>query len=164
MGGFSATAAYVLNPTEVSGADGGLVMLNFASGPVAARFQVAANNSSNTGRPSGYGLAASYDLGVAKVFATAMNGKAAVGTTTTVVDRSGSSLSVQVPLGAVTLRGGVMNHSNDTTANVLDRRSFGADYALSKRTTLIADFTMQKQAVSASNKVNTYFVGVAHTF
>jgi hypothetical protein len=164
MGGFSATAAYTINPTVEAGADGGLVMLNFASGPVAARFQVAANNSSNAGRPSGYGLAASYDLGVAKVFATAMNGKAAVGTTATIIDRSGSSLSVQVPLGAVTLRGGVLNHSNDTTANVLDRRSFGADYALSKRTTIGADIFKNEGVTAGQANGNGFTVRARHTF
>jgi len=165
MSGFSATAVYAANPTVTAGADGSLLMMNYAAGPLALRAQIARPNSATIARPEGYGLAASYDFGIAKIFATSHTGQAmATATSTTTVDRSGFHISGQVPLGAVTLRAGVMNQSKDTTANFLDRRSAGVDYSLSKRTTLIADFTQQKQAVAATNKVNTYFVGVAHTF
>lgn len=165
VSGFSATAVYAANPTVTNGADGSLLMLNYAAGPLALRAQIARPNSATIARPEGYGLAASYDFGFAKIFATSFTGQAmATATSTTTVDRSGFQISGQVPLGAVTLRAGVMNQSKDTTANFLDRRAAGVDYTLSKRTTLIADFAQQKQAVSATNKVNTYFVGVAHTF
>jgi predicted porin len=165
VSGFTATAAYAVNPTTLVGADGSLLMVNYAAGPLAVRAQIARPNSATAARPDGYGLAASYDFGVAKIFATSFTGQAmATATSTSTVDRSGFHVSGQVPLGALTLRAGVMNQSKDTTANFLDRRSAGVDYALSKRTTLIADFVQQKQAATAANKVNTYFMGVAHTF
>jgi len=165
LNGFSASAAYAANPTVLDGGDGSLLMVNYANGPLALRAQIVRPNSATVARPEGYGFAGSYDFGVAKIFATSHSGKAmATATSTSTVDRSGFHVSASIPVGAATLRVGAMNQAKDTTANFLDRRAAGVDYSLSKRTTLIADFAQQKQAVTGANRVNTYFLGVAHTF
>ena len=122
-------------------------------------------------------LGASYDLGVAKVFFNTYQQSA--GRTLTSgnadmvrFDESGNSLSIAVPVGAVTLKAGMINRGKNTAtaetsatnAGAIDRVAFGVDYALSKRTTLIADFSAGKQAVTGLNKANAFHFGAMHTF
>ena len=65
---------------------------------------------------------------------------------------------------AATLRFGMVDRKNDTNNTIIDRTSFGVDYALSKRTTLVAEFGTSKQAVSGTNKETDSFIGVNHSF
>ena len=134
---------------------------NYAKGPLAV--QVARTDAvrvtAGAAKVTTTALSASYDFGVARVFANQFNTKTA-GSATKV---SGTSLSVAAPMGKATLRAGVRNDKN-AAATAFDRTSFGVDYALSKRTTLIAEMAKDKQANTGANKRTNSFIGVAHTF
>jgi len=124
-------------------------------------------------------LAVSYDLGVAKVFFNQSDVRAGGLTTaataagyftsgtaagTLVSARKETSLSATVPMGAATLRAGFVNRKGDTNVSIVDRSTVGVDYALSKRTTLIAEFGQDKQAVTGANRATNSFVGINHSF
>jgi hypothetical protein len=78
--------------------------------------------------------------------------------------RKGFSLSVAVPVGAATLKAGMINNKGDSNVTIIDRATVGVDYALSKRTTLVAEFGQDKQAVTGLNRTTNSFVGVNHSF
>ena len=140
-------------------------------------------------------LGASYDLGVAKIFFnyydqtagnTNSNSTSAAwtawtaststlgnittannaGNTTALVDDTGTSLSISVPMGAATLRAGIIDRTGTgqaATAN-FDRTAVGVDYALSKRTMLTAEFATDKLSQTGLSKRTNYFVGASHSF
>lgn len=180
--GLTVAAAIDLDgSTNAAGRDGWGLKLNYAAGPLAAQASYTTAVRVDGKTPvTVFGLAASYDFGVAKVFynqtdsragnnATAITttGYLASGTAAgagTIAAHSGNSLSVTVPLGAATLRAGMVNRKGDTNATIIDRSALGVDYALSKRTTLVAEFGQDKQAVTGANRATNSFVGVNHTF
>ncbi len=106
-------------------------------------------------------LGASYDLGMAMLFAATFR-RSTDAPISTNLEAAGYTLSIAVPVGAATLKAGLMNNSKENA--YVDRTSYGVDYALSKRTTLVAEFARDKQALTGANATNNYFVGVAHTF
>jgi len=116
-----------------------------------------------TGKVTVDTIAANYDLGMAKVSASYFRRTAdAPLSTPTTPDASGYSVGLAVPVGAATFKAGVMNNSK--TDLLLDRTSYGVDYALSKRTTLIAEYARDKRALSGDSATNNYYVGVYHSF
>ncbi len=181
--GLTVAAAVDLDgSTNAAGRDGWGLKVNYAAGPIGAQlsYTTAVRASSSATPVTVLGLAASYDFGVAKVFynqtdsragnnATAITttGYLASGTAAgagTLAAHSGNSLSVTVPMGAATLRAGMVNRKGDTNATIIDRSAVGVDYALSKRTTLVAEFGQDKQAVTGANRATNTFVGVNHAF
>lgn len=178
--GFTVSLGYTARPdSTIAGTRNGFgVRANYAAGPLSVQVTTgksATGAAGDAARVNSLGL--NYDLGVAKIFfnaysldagQTLSSANAAIAR----LDEKGNSLSVAVPMGALTLKAGLINRSKNsaTTAaassnpGAIDRVAFGADYALSKRTSLTADFAQQKQAVTGANKANTYFIGVNHTF
>ena len=174
------------------GKDGWGVKFNYAAGPIGAQlsYTIAPKVTSSMTPVKVTGLAASYDFGVVKVFynqtdsragnnsvAPTANGYLAANLTTdaytyvggtagsgTINAHKGNSLSVSVPMGAATLKAGFVNRKGDTNVSIVDRSTVGVDYALSKRTTLIAEFGQDKQAVTGANRSTNSFVGVLHSF
>ncbi len=182
LSGLTVSAALDLDTsTGGVGQNGWGLKFNYATGPIGAQLSytlapviVAGDTASKA-----TGLAVSYDFGIAKVFynqtnvtagttGTAAGSSATLDTNpvqTTNVARSGASLSVSVPMGAATLRAGYMNNKGDaSTSTVVDRATVGVDYALSKRTSLVAEFAQNKQAVTGANRSNASFIGVNHSF
>ncbi len=183
ISGLTVSAAVDLDTsTGGVGKDGWGLKANYAAGPLAAQmsYTTAAKTTAAMTPVTVLGLAASYDLGVAKVFynqtdSRAGNNSAAVTTAAylaantgagagTINAHKGSSLSVTVPMGAATLKAGFVNRKGDSNATIIDRSMVGVDYALSKRTSLIAEFGQDKQAVTGADRATNSFVGVLHSF
>ena len=128
--------------------DGSQLLISYAAGPISATF---VDEELTSGvQYSAFG--ASYDLGVAKVMMISGTTKSAAG----VKSEDGMSFSVAVPMGAATLKAGMI----DNKLSSADKTSFGLDYALSKRTTLEADFYKVKGAAAGQ----TTWIGVRHSF
>ncbi len=115
-----------------------------------------------TGKISVDTVAANYDFGVARVSAAFFRREAAAPVLPTAPKANGYSMGVAIPLGAATVKAGIMNNSKTDT--LLDRQAIGVDYALSKRTTLIAEYARDKRALSGDHTSNNAFVGMSHTF
>ncbi len=175
ISGFTAAAAYDLDTSSGSvGKNGWGLKFNYAQGPLGAQvsYTLAPVIAAGDTASKATGIALSYDFGIAKVFYNQTNvtaGKTGAaggaGTQTTNLARSGNSLSASVPMGAATLRVGYMNNKGDaSTATVVDRASIGVDYALSKRTVLVAEAAQNKQAVSGASRTTASFVGLTHSF
>jgi len=177
--GLTATLAYQPN-AFATGTAGTGVKVNYAAGPMALQFSTStAAQGGITGVEAKVdSIAATYDLGVAKIFfnyydqragATISNSTNAnyTGNTTALLDDTGTSLSVAIPMGAATLRAGIIDRSPGTgtlPAALLDRTSIGVDYALSKRTMLTAEFATDKHPTTGADKRTNYFVGASHSF
>jgi predicted porin len=111
-------------------------------------------------------IGANYNLG----FITVRGGfwTETVGTT---VDTAGYQLGASYPMGAVTLHASIANSNDKTTANV-DKKimGLGADYALSKRSTVYGRYENRDANSnsgadsSAAGSTKTMHVGVRHTF
>jgi len=160
--------------------NGSGIKVNYVNGPlslVAFRTSSATASTTDLEAAKVSSVGAMYDFGMAKVFWNAYSQSAGQSLTSanaiaTRVDETGNSLSVQVPVGAATLKAGFINRGKNTgtaatssaTPGAFDKSSVGVDYALSKRTTLIADYATSKQAVAGTFKSTNYFVGVQHTF
>jgi hypothetical protein len=130
--------------------NGSQVMVSYANGPLSATLM---SETVTTGKEySGFG--ASYDLGVAKVMFISATDKLAGAKTA-----DGQSLSVTVPMGAITLKAGMMN---DKLAVNRDKTSIGVDYALSKRTVLELNTYKTKNEATVTGQ-NTW-MGVRHSF
>lgn len=161
VGGFSARYQ-----TSVSTRANERTVLNlaYANGPLAVQFlqskssaNVAADGGSAITDVAGKGtsIGASYDLGVAKLAVFNAKTESAAGATT--ADVTGYTASV--PMGAVTLLAGfAKNKSAAATADT--KMGLGANYALSKRTTIGAD-VFKQDGVGASTG---FVTRVRHTF
>ncbi len=146
-----------------AGADGNSshFLVTYANGPIAATFvketvnglQPAAG-SAVAGGVEITGVAASYDLGVAKLMMITGNQKNA---TSGAELAKGTSISAAIPMGALT---GKVGFLNDQMAADADKTVFGVDYALSKRTVVSADFFKTKSSATGQNT----WIGVRHSF
>jgi predicted porin len=157
------TAGY---QTSISARSNERSVLNvgYAQGPVAVNF-VRAENTANVRAPGGaaptdakatqQSIAGSYDLGAAKLsLVNTVAKNAAKVKTANVV-----SLGVSVPMGAVTLLAGY-NKDREAASNADTKIAFGANYALSKRTTVGADL-FKAEAPGAGTG---YVARIRHTF
>ncbi len=176
----TATAAgTALAPANKAAKNSTHFLVTYANGPIAAAYVNETVYGRATSLPSGESFtntaaaialgnalinegakissfAVSYDLGVAKLF---LNNGTQKNATTNVTFAKGTSVSATVPFGAVTAKVGMLN---DQTALNRDKTSFGVDYALSKRTTMSADFFKTKNNVAALGQQT--WVGVRHSF
>jgi len=183
IGGLTAAAALDFDvSTGGVGKDGWGLKFNYAAGPLAAQMSyTTASKTTATMTPIKVtGLAASYDFGIAKVFYNQTDSRAGNNSTTptsagylptsatagtgSVSAHKGNSLSVSIPMGAASLKAGFVNRKGDTNATIVDRATVGVDYALSKRTSLVAEFGQDKQAVTGADRAMNSFVGLTHSF
>ena len=117
-------------------------------------------------------IGASYNLGVAKVGFTYLDGdNGGTGTSTQNSSYKANNLSVTVPFGALVpfVSMGNAKTTNDTTSVVSENykmSQFGARYSLSKRTTayVMVGTTKNSAAGAAWTKDSKSVVGVAHSF
>lgn len=175
----------------------------YANGPLylGAAYDSRKSGTSTTAetKTTGYTLGGSYDFGVVKPFANYTHIKTqltagslsytfgglagltlSTGATTGEITEKGYSVGVKVPMGAVTLLASYARAKvNNTIATVaVDTKAtgyqLGAQYALSKRTMLEANYgrqTVKGNSVSTGalvtgndNKVSALNVGVRHSF
>jgi predicted porin len=133
---------------------------DYAAGPIAAKIDYSSWKN-NAVADSRYRIAGSYDLGVVKLGAGYQDMKkvAAVGGH----DKE-AILGVSAPLGPVTV--GAVYVRNDDAGVKNTGYSFGASYALSKRTSVIANYTSWEQlgAVTAGDKSKKTWIVLDHTF
>lgn len=127
--------------------------LSYAQGPIAAQF-LQSKNSLNVAaegalgaaitaptdvKGEGTSIAASYDLGVAKL--SAFNAKTKNAANATTADITG--FTAAVPMGAITVLAGFAKNK-ELAANADTKIGLGVNYALSKRTTVGADVFKQE--------------------
>jgi predicted porin len=110
-------------------------------------------------------IGATYDLGVAKLFANQINYK----NKSTNAKSAETNLGVSAPMGAVTLMAGVGMDNDKSAAGAKSKATdymLGANYSLSKRTNAYARYDVdQTPAVSGTKAKKTALnVGVRHTF
>ncbi|MDB5884172.1 MAG: porin, Gram-negative type [Polaromonas sp.] len=169
ISGFSAAASYSLGENKTATQSAGKIAsfnVQYANGPLAAALAYQTEKdggaSLNTTTTKFTQLNASYDLGAAKLLAAYGNVKDAG-------NRAKEfQVGVDVPLGAVTLSGGVAR-SKITLAGGGEVKSTGvglaAKYDLSKRTFLYTGLQMAKNESGATDvKTDTFAVGVQHKF
>jgi hypothetical protein len=143
--------------------------INYANGPLSLMFLDIKGSGNTAGNgaggaaiaaitdtnASGQAIGGSYNFGVARLSVVNVVTKAAGGVTSNDV----TSIGATVPMGAYTILAG-FNKDSKAAANADTKMAIGANYALSKRTTLGADLFKQ-EAVGASTG---FVVRVAHTF
>ncbi len=110
-------------------------------------------------------IAATYDLGVVKLFANNINSK----DKTTSVKTTEMNLGVSMPMGAVTLLAGFGTDNVKAPGAAKTKGTdytLGADYSLSKRTNLYARYMQDQTAVATGTKPKTtgFYAGVRHSF
>ena len=127
-------------------------LVNYANGPFAATALVEETTKAYSGAQKFTGFGASYDFGVAKVMAIKGTDKNLAGTK--VAD--GFSVSATAPVAGFLLKAGYLN---DQMAANKDKKSFGVEYALSKRTILEANTYKVK-----GDAGQTYWLGAKHSF
>ena len=136
-------------------------LLNYGNGPFAASYVQEVTRQAAHAK----GIGASYDFGVAKVFATKYQDKNSYGQQT--VDRW--TISAQAPIGPFVARVGYLRDSMSTAertaagianpATRRDKNSLALDYALSKRTTVEAQTYKTK-----GDKERSLYLGLKHTY
>ena len=170
FGGFSAAAMYSLGENKTATASAGKIAsfnVQYAGGPFAAAlaYQTEKQGGATAQFPNTIKftqLNSSYDFGVAKLLAAYGNVKDGG-------DRAREyQIGVDVPLGAVTVSGGVAR-SKVSFGGGGEIRSTGvglaAKYDLSKRTFLYTGLQMAKNELAGAEvKTDTFAVGVQHKF
>ena len=168
FGGFSAAAMYSLGENKTATASAGKIAsfnVQYAGGPFAAALAYQtekANGLAATNTTKFTQLNSSYDFGVAKLLAAYGNVKDGG-------DRAREyQIGVDVPLGAVTVSGGVARSKVSLGGGGEVRRTgvgLAAKYDLSKRTFLYTGLQMAKNELAGAQvKTDTYAVGVQHKF
>ena len=168
--GFSAAAMYSFGENKTTTASAGKIAsfnVQYAGGPVAAALAYQTEKeggaSLNTDTTKFTQLNGSYDFGPAKLLA-------AYGHVKDASDNKAKEfqIGVDVPLGAVTVSGGVAR-SKVTLGAGGEVKSTGvglaAKYDLSKRTFLYTGLQLAKNEIAGSEvKTDTFAVGVQHKF
>ena len=135
--------------------------ITYANGPIMAQFLQTNSGSgqnsvaANDVKGQGTSIGASYNFGVARL--SIVNAKTENSTGTVTADSTG--LGLTVPMGATTLLAGY-SKNNKAAATADTKVALGANYALSKRTTIGAD-VFKNEAVGAGNG---FTIRARHTF
>ena len=187
MGGFSAglmvgkNDATVTNSiTGISGTKSDVLGFNmgYANGPLMVMLGYGSTKveTATTNKTKGAALSATYDLGVAKLYANLTDGKIQPDTAVNNYNKTReANFGVSVPMGAITLLAGVgRNTSTATVAGVDSEKQTGNDfvvgatYSLSKRTTAYVkagDYNKLGATTTANGtKTRAGAIGLRHTF
>ena len=187
MGGFSAGLMVGKNDNSVTASPGistptksdvlGFHM-GYANGPlmVMLGYGSTKGETATTNKTNGAALSATYDLGVAKLYANLTDGKIQANTAVNTYNKAReANFGVSVPMGAITLLAGVgRNTSTATVAGVDSEKQTGNDfvvgatYSLSKRTTAYVkagDYNKLGATTTAlGTKTRAGAIGLRHTF
>ncbi len=142
----AATAA-TKNGTEVA--------VTYAQGPLSV---LVGNSNGPTGN-KGNAFGASYNLGVAVPRIAYAKTETAAG-----VETKETMLAVSVPLGAFTLKAGHRTIAISNVTTDVKRTALGVTYALSKRTSILADTHKETGNTTAATNKQAYYLGLRHTF
>jgi len=170
FGGFSGAVSYSLGenkdtPLPGSAANSTSFYVQYAGGPLLAVVGYQTDEPQGGGASSDYTrLAATYDLGVAKLLAGYGKASMPLG-----AESTEWQIGADVPLSsALTLSGGYARSKDNAAAGDDKRTGYGlaVAYSLSKRTTTYAGYHNDKTtpAVGASTTTKILAVGVKHTF
>jgi hypothetical protein len=132
--------------------------VSYASGPVAAKFDMTDWDSDSTGADSRYRISGSYNLGVAKVGA----GYEDIKMVAAGVKTKYTMFGVSAPVGSAVTVGAVMVSKKVTGAAKVSGTSVGAKYSLSKRTNVTANTASWKTEGAASDTKTTVLLN--HSF
>lgn len=148
--GFKVTAetAFASNAIAAGGKDSTQYVLSYAQGAVSAMVgggTLATNDSISA-------FAASYDLGMVKPSIAYVK----VGDT-----KKETAFGISAPMGAATIKAGYRTLAYGTAEDI-NTTAVGVTYALSKRTSVIADFAQTKQTGAANQ--SGYVLGMRHAF
>lgn len=133
--------------------DGSEVAVTYGNGPISATF---GSTTGVTGTKS-TAIGASYNLGTVKP--SLMNVK----TTAGAVETTETAFGASIPMGAATIKAGYKTTAVTAKADV-KRTSLGVSYALSKRTSLIADTHKESGNTTAATNKQAYYLGARHSF
>jgi len=151
------------------------VGINYNNGPVFAQYYQITDMQGQEQTKIG----ASYDLGVAKLFASQFNQKTAVQSSATagLAAHKATELAATVPYGNFLFTLGMFNADKDLKIGTTDgstktsKTGWGATYNLSKRTQLIYAASTTEKGVAAATANNgglvtgnNQFVGIQHNF
>ena len=177
--GFSAALQYAFGGTAnatTSTTDGATsaVQVNYVAGPIWASLAVqnAAGTAASPATGSTTTLGANYDFGIAKI-GFGMQKETGSGPGIAFADGTALAIVVAGNFGAVTpyLRFGNRTESGGVrvgTETVSQVTNLGVTYALSKRTKLYADYSVDTQPLSrvpaATTSPSQFGVGIQHTF
>ncbi len=128
---------------------------SYANGPV----MVGAGTEQNRTGDKVTAILATYDLGVAKIGA----GYGVVDTVASAADRKSYNIMVTAPFGAVTLKAGYGQSKLDGATASVKKTGIGADYAMSKRTTLYTSYGRDAAWTTDTTKTGFDF-GIRHNF
>jgi len=150
--GFKLTVETALKGNTAAAAkDSNQYVVSYAAGPLSA--MVGGGTLADDSAVKAF--AASYDLGMAKPSVAWVK----VGSGATA--KTEKSIAAGVPMGAMTLKAGYRVTTVGSAEDV-KRTAVGVTYALSKRTSLIADYATESQTGAAGK--NGYVVGMRHAF
>jgi len=165
FGGFSGAVSYSLDESAATKANKTAFHVKYANGPIYAGF--AYQDEGSTADIKYTRINGSYDFGMAKLLLTYGRVKEAAGSA------NEYSIGVDVPLSAaLTLSAAYAMHNPNSTYSTNpdgERKGFGvgATYALSKRTTAYAAYTLANTDDAAgvrTNELRRFGVGVRHAF
>ncbi len=146
--------------TATKGTSAMTVGAAYANGPLNVSLDTTNWNSTSTTTDSRYRLSANYNLGVATVGAGMENQKLVGGAT-----NKYSMVGVSAPFGAVTVGAAFVKNDTSATAGTKTGSTFGASYALSKRTSLTAHYaTWEATEANGAAKNKKTTVLLAHAF
>ena len=195
MGGFSAGLMVGKNDATVTTSPNGITLgtksdvlgfnMGYANGPlmvmlgygsIKGELATLAIPLGTTAKTTGAALSATYDLGVAKLYANLTDGKNQGNTAVNSYNKSReANFGVSVPMGAITLLAGVGRNTSQETVTGVDSGKqtgndfvVGATYSLSKRTTAYVkagDFNKLGATTTAlGTKTRAGAIGLRHTF
>ena len=170
MNGFTFSGSLTENKGIATGLEAGATNVGasaytvgaaYANGPLNVALDTTNWNSKSTAADSRYRLSANYNLGVATVGAGMENQKLVGGGT-----NKYSMVGVSAPVSAaLTVGAAFVKNDTSATAGTKTGSTFGASYALSKRTSLIAHYATWESAETdgaAKNKKTTVLLN--HSF
>jgi len=155
--GFSASIGATKAGVAAGSEEASNIVVKYANGPIAVLVGQEKNTATTAAQTRANVLGASYNLGVAKIMLQQAVTKT-ISTGAKTADRL--ALSAAIPMGAATIKVGMINDKKNTTASTdTSKTAVGVDYALSKRTKLFADFAKTKKDAQS-----VYSMGIATTF
>ena len=175
MGGLSAAVMWAPGENKTAAASAGSnygVMVNYGNGPLGIGGGYQANKATGaTAATTHYILGASYDMGVAKLYAQYDAGKVKSAAAGADYEDKGFSIGASIPFGAMRLQTAYAKEDTDNSAGAQTKstKAFGllAMYDLSKRTYVYAAYrNLQTNPAGAANTIKTvnYGLGLVHNF
>ncbi|WP_439112902.1 porin [Hydrogenophaga sp.] len=169
FGGFSGAISYSLDENGAVKQNVTSMQANYASGPLFVGVAHQIDFEGGAFDPRFTRINASYDLGVATVLASyGLVSQTAMLAPKTTEKTNEFSIGANVPMGALTLSGGVA-YSKDNAVKGGEKRtgvSLAGSYALSKRTSVYGGLNVAegKTAGVKTSEASLYAVGVRHAF